>query len=368
MPELRGKALSLKKALYGMRQAGQCWWKFLLGILQRLGFVATEVDQSLYIFRSGTAVIAIWIHVNDGVLASNSANAISYFKTSLVSHFDFKWSDQLDQIVGLECVFGEGEVAITQQRLTHGRDPFPVGQRLTCILGQWITADFAFAVNYLARHSMGPTAAHWDLLDHFVGYLKKTCNRGIWLCPGRSSLNLWSDAGWGGDLERSQTGFVLKLGDTPVLWGLKRQSVVALSTCTSEYVALSDLTQYLVQAINQLTQLAGDFDTTIFCDNQAAVQVSLDNKSRKRMRYLDRAFFFSTTPSASTASRLHGSRQATCWLTLSSKGSWGHCFSGHSLSLGQMGNDPIFWGGCRDLNTTHTWCLNMLVEKIVSCK
>ncbi|MBW0471930.1 hypothetical protein O181_011645 [Austropuccinia psidii MF-1] len=324
MPELRGKALSLKKALYGMRQAGRCWWKFLSGILQRLGFVATEVDQSLYIFRSGTAIITIWIHVDDGVVASNSADVISNFKTALLFHFDIKWSDQLDRIVGLECVFGEGEVTIAQRRLTDGildayprqvfpRDsPLPVlplGESLPSVSSQDATPfrsvvgslaylvsgsrpDLAFAVNYLARHSMGPTTTHWDLLDHVVGYLKKTRDRGIRLCPRKSSLNLWSDAGWGGDLKRSQTGFVLKMGDAPVLWGSKRQSVVALSTCAAEYVALSDSTQHLVQAINQLTQLAGEFDTTIFCNNQAAVQISIDNKSRKRMRYLDRAFFF----------------------------------------------------------------------------
>ncbi|MBW0502835.1 hypothetical protein O181_042550 [Austropuccinia psidii MF-1] len=189
MPELRGKAL------YGMQQAGQCWWKFLSGILQRLGFVATEVDQSLYIFRSGTAVIAIWIHVNNGVVASNSANAISDFKTALISHFDIKWSNQLNRIVGLECVFGKGEVAITQQRLTDGileayprqivtRDsPLPVlpmGESLPNISSQDATPfrlvigslaylvsgsrpDLAFAVNYLACHSMGPTGPHGGL-------------------------------------------------------------------------------------------------------------------------------------------------------------------------------------------------------------
>ncbi|MBW0561663.1 hypothetical protein O181_101378 [Austropuccinia psidii MF-1] len=76
------------------------------------------------------------------------------------------------------------------------------------------------------------------------------------------------------------------------IWGSKRKAVVALSTCATEYVALSDLTQHLVQEINQLTQLAGAFDKSIFCDNQAAVQVSINNPSQKHMRYLDREFFF----------------------------------------------------------------------------
>ncbi|MBW0484406.1 hypothetical protein O181_024121 [Austropuccinia psidii MF-1] len=37
--------------------------------------------------------------------------------------------------------------------------------------------------------------------------------------------------GWGGDLKCSQTGFIINLGDTPILWGSKRKTVVALSTC-----------------------------------------------------------------------------------------------------------------------------------------
>ncbi|MBW0469391.1 hypothetical protein O181_009106 [Austropuccinia psidii MF-1] len=139
---------------------------------------------------------------------------------------------------------------------------------------------------------MGLTAAHWELLDYVIGYLLKTCTRGIHLRPGTPSLNLWSNAGWGGDLKHSQTGFMIKLGDAPILWGSKRQIVVGLSTCSAKYITLSNSTQHLVQAINQLDQLTSDFEKTISCDNQAAVQVSVDNKSCKHMHYLDHTFFF----------------------------------------------------------------------------
>ncbi|MBW0547315.1 hypothetical protein O181_087030 [Austropuccinia psidii MF-1] len=78
-------------------------------------------------------------------------------------------------------------------------------------------------------------------------------------------------------------------------WALssfERQGVVALSTCAAEYIALSDSTQHLVQAICQLTHLTKDFDKTTFCNHQAAVPVSIDILSRKQIGYLNCALFF----------------------------------------------------------------------------
>ncbi|MBW0476849.1 hypothetical protein O181_016564 [Austropuccinia psidii MF-1] len=309
----------LRKALYGMKQVGRCWWLHLLGILETLGFTSCEVDMSRYVFRNDETIIAIWIHVDDGVIASNSPTAIERFRETLFSTFEIKWSENMKPIVGLECIFGEGEVTISQNRLTNEildayprkilqrNSPLPpiqtpalhvdglvmdampfrlvIGSLAYLVSGS--QPDLAFTVNYLARHLMAPTATHWDVLDHLVGYLLETRGHGTILRPGECALNLW-----GGELEQSQSGFMLKLGNAPILWGSKRQTVVALLTCAAEYIALSNLTQHLVQAINQLAQLAQDFKKTIFCDNQVAVQVSIDNLSCKRMRYLDRAFFF----------------------------------------------------------------------------
>ncbi|MBW0505800.1 hypothetical protein O181_045515 [Austropuccinia psidii MF-1] len=231
---LKGKVLRLKKAVYGMKQAGRCWWLSLSGILELMGFTVTEVDQSLCIFRNDQEVITIWIHADDGGVTSNSLGAISRFKTALCGELDIKWSDQLTHIVGLNCAFGEGEVTITQGHLTNGiLEAYP----------QCSTAGTACGVFYTQSGCIGPNAIpirgwflsvpskHWLLLDHVVGYLLKTCSHGIRLHPTSLALSLWSDAGWGGDLECSQSGFILKLGDAPIHWSSKRQTVVALSTC-----------------------------------------------------------------------------------------------------------------------------------------
>ncbi|MBW0468286.1 hypothetical protein O181_008001 [Austropuccinia psidii MF-1] len=285
IPSTKGKVLCLRKALYGMKQAGPCCWQHLSGILEHLGFTSCKVDQLLYVFRKGGMIVAIWMHIDNGVVTSNSPMAIVDFQKALCSNFEIKWSNTIRHIVGLECTFGEGEVTIMQSRLMEDilqaypravihhdcpLSPLPdttvpdkgvvmdatpfrlvVGSLAYLVSGSH--PDLAFTVNYLARHSMAPTAAHWEMLDHVVGYLLKTWKNGAVLRPGDLLLNLWSDAGWGGKLEHSQSGFILKLGDAPILWASKRQSVVALSTCAAEYIALSDLMQHLVQAIGQLT-------------------------------------------------------------------------------------------------------------------
>ncbi|MBW0467029.1 hypothetical protein O181_006744 [Austropuccinia psidii MF-1] len=224
-----------------MRQAGRCWWIFLSGILTWMGFSAMEVDQSLYIFCSGETIITIWVHVEDGVVTSNSATAMSDFKCQLCSKV-VKRDSPLPVLPQPSSAKKVDVLDMTAFRLV-------VGSLAYLISGS--RPDLAFVV----------------------------------------SLNLWSNAGWGGNLKQSQTRFMLKLGNTPILWCSKRQGAVALSTCAVEYVTLSDSTQNLVQAICQLTHLTNNFDKMIFCDNQAAVQISIDNLSRKQMRYLDHAFF-----------------------------------------------------------------------------
>ncbi|MBW0479790.1 hypothetical protein O181_019505 [Austropuccinia psidii MF-1] len=208
----------------------------------------------------------------------------------LCAELNIKWLDMEQQIVGLKCGVGEGEVTITQRRLTDSildtylRQvlrhylPLPVLPVETQIpdakvldpttfcsvigsLAYLVGGSrpyLAFAINYLVCHSMGPTMENWELLDHVIGYLLRTHNCGIQLRLGNLSLTLWSNAGWGGDLKPLQIGFIIQLGEAPVIWGSKRQTVVALSTCAAEYVALSDSTQHLVQAINQVTQFAGN--------------------------------------------------------------------------------------------------------------
>ncbi|MBW0518166.1 hypothetical protein O181_057881 [Austropuccinia psidii MF-1] len=222
-----------------MKQAGHCWWLHLLGILEKLGFTSCEVNMSLYVFRKDETIIAMWIQVDDGMIASNLPKAIKQFREALCSNFEIKWRI-------IQCnspLLPIPTMTSNVKGIVMDTRPFRLVIGLLAHLVSGSRPDLVFAMNYLARHSTALMATHWDVLDHHIGYLLKTWGHGIILRP-------------------------------------------------AEYIALSNSTQHLVQAINQLTQLAQDFKKTIFCDNQAAVEVSIKNLSCKCMRYLDRAFFF----------------------------------------------------------------------------
>jgi hypothetical protein len=152
--------------------------------------------------------------------------------------------------------------------------------------------DISFAVNLLARFSGNPSEDHWVALDYLVGYLKGTTGMKLEYKGEGVSLDLWTDANWGGEHERSTSGFVVKMNGDSIAWGAKRQTVVALSTCAAEYIALSDGTQHLAALSILLEDIKHTVKMNIFCDNETAILIAGDNTSKKKTRYLIRAFYF----------------------------------------------------------------------------
>jgi hypothetical protein len=65
-----------------------------------------------------------------------------------------------------------------------------------------------------------------------------------------------------------------------------------MSTCAAEYVALSIATQTLANIKIVLDDVCPVATYAILCDNQAAVLVATDNASKKKIKYLQRAFYF----------------------------------------------------------------------------
>ncbi|MBW0514483.1 hypothetical protein O181_054198 [Austropuccinia psidii MF-1] len=111
--------------------------------------------------------------------------------------------------------------------------------------------DSTFAVNFLARFNHSPTEDCWLLLDHIIGYLNNTTNKMLLLTPKpHQTLELWTDANLGVQFEWSTSVVLILYAGCQIKCILKRQRMVTMITCASEYVALGETAQHLAHPIN----------------------------------------------------------------------------------------------------------------------
>ncbi|KAI7934105.1 hypothetical protein MJO29_016536 [Puccinia striiformis f. sp. tritici] len=303
------------KAMYGTKQAARCWWQFFKKQMEKVEFVASELEQSVYIYRRGGEFVIIWLHVDDGFVVGSSKGLLKSLREAMEKELKIKWSEGYKRLVGINIKQNGGEIHLDQGKLakqivedyhwpivtrrsTLPDEPLeintydPVGPtEYRSIVGSLMylsggtRPDMPYAVNLLARYSSNPSY-------FLIGYLKRSISTKLIFKGHNDTLDLWSDANWGGEHERSTSGYVVKyLGDS-VAWGAKRQTIVALSTCASEYIALSDSSQVLAGITILLDEIQHTVPMNIYCDNQTAILVANDNASKKKMKYLLRAFYF----------------------------------------------------------------------------
>jgi hypothetical protein len=252
LPVPPGHACLLKKALYGTKQAGRCWWQHLSSLLAGLGYVCSQYDGSIYILQSPVGNTAIWIHVDDGIVTGPSTAALHKLLADVSSSLEVKWADTLSDIVGLRISRNTSGFLISQPKLTEkilkehwdgsssSKTPLPTGNlpltaaegtgvdpsRYLSIIGSlsYLSAgsrpDITYAVNFLARFSKAPSNEHWKCLSHLLGYLAATRARHLSLFPNSDSPRLccFADANWGGEFSRSTYGYIVLFHGCPIAW------------------------------------------------------------------------------------------------------------------------------------------------------
>ena len=69
-----GQALLLRKAIYGTKQAGRCFYRWIKSILTADGWVQSASDPSMFTWSDADTGLCIGvIYVDDGIIASPGA-------------------------------------------------------------------------------------------------------------------------------------------------------------------------------------------------------------------------------------------------------------------------------------------------------
>uniref|UniRef100_A0A3Q7HIY5 Reverse transcriptase Ty1/copia-type domain-containing protein n=1 Tax=Solanum lycopersicum TaxID=4081 RepID=A0A3Q7HIY5_SOLLC len=118
--------------------------------------------------------------------------------------------------------------------------------------------DIAFAVQYLSQYMHSPKVSHMVAATRVIKYVKQSPGLGVFMSAHVSScLTAYCDADWAAciDTRKSVTGFLIKLGDSPISWKSKKQSTISRSSAEAEYRSLASTVAEVVWLTGLLKEI-----------------------------------------------------------------------------------------------------------------
>jgi hypothetical protein len=184
--------------------------------------------------------------------------------------------------------------------------------------------DITFAVSQVARFTSAPKESHATAVKMIIRYLKKTEKKGLIVKPtGSLNIKVWCDADYAGlhrsepdaspDSAKSRLGFIITVGDVPLVWKSQLIHEICLSTTMSEYASLTTAICTLVPIHRMLNHLLEHlqlpdtevtFSCKVFEDNAACFSLATNQRITQRTRYFNVKwhFFWTQVKGSRTAS------------------------------------------------------------------
>jgi len=156
--------------------------------------------------------------------------------------------------------------------------------------------DIFYGVGFVSRYMEKPMQTHWLAAKRILRYIKGTMNLGLFYAYGdEAKLVGYSNDDWGCDQDerKSTTGYVFYFSSTAFSWTSKKQAIVTLSTCETEYVAASSTACEAIWLRNLLKELEYPQEelTMIYVDNQSAIKLAKNPVQHGRSK-LDTKYHF----------------------------------------------------------------------------
>jgi transposase InsO family protein len=313
------KFLKLLKALYGLKQSPRLWYKTLVRELESLGYQMTPTDAC--VFRHKTGKCTLTIVVDDILQATNEEELRTQVEQRLDEKFGIK---AFGDVVNMEnhvkvsqkqyilqilerfnmhkCKPAATPAKVSQDQNEDMDRQAPAGTPYRQLVGALLylfhtRPDICAAVVKLSTKLENPTQGDWKAAKRVLRYLSGTLDKGI-VYPKEVELKLWahSDSDWAGckKTRRSTSGYVVYLGNSPISWKSKMQSVVALSSCEAEYMALVECIKEVLWIRMHLKELGITLEqpVVIGIDNTAAMALAKNPVLHEKSKHIDTRHHF----------------------------------------------------------------------------
>ncbi|CAI7876183.1 unnamed protein product [Closterium sp. NIES-53] len=330
-----GTQWSLRRPVYGLRQAPREWHDTLRTTLAALGFAPSTADPSLFL-RTDTSLppFYILVYVDDLVFAIADTAGLAHVKSELQKRHTCTDLGELRSYLGLQITRDRAQrtITLTQSHLVqqvlqrfgftysspqatplstrHSLSALPSDESVEpsgpypelvgCLmyLMTCTRPDLAYPLSILARY-VAPgrhRPEHMAAAKRVLRYLCSTLGLGLVL-GGRRPVVLTghADASWADDqaTQRSSQGYTFSLGSGSVSWRSTRLSSVLGSCCEAEIYAGAMAAQELRWLTYLLTDLGEPprSPPVLYVDNKAMLALCQEHRLEHRTKHIALRYF-----------------------------------------------------------------------------
>ncbi|KAM2757556.1 hypothetical protein PS2_019291 [Malus domestica] len=252
----------LHKAIYGLKQSPRAWYAKLSSMLEREGFLISNVDSSLFVWNGTRGKLVVLIYIDDLIITGDNAFEIGALKASLHQTFVIKDLGKLKYFLGIEMENSQQGLFLNQRKYVMDlleeakfTDCKPVvtpidnklklttdGEALKnvtyyqILVGKLIyltitRLDITFAVSLVSQFKHAPTVEHLNIVKRILRYLKGSIDKGILMRNNHSTeIHVYTNADWAGSAidRKSTTRYCTFVGGNIVTWKSKKQQVLSI--------------------------------------------------------------------------------------------------------------------------------------------
>ncbi|CAI7794943.1 unnamed protein product [Closterium sp. NIES-53] len=287
-----GTQWSLRRPVYGLRQAPREWHDTLRTTLAALGFAPSTVDPSL-VLRTDTSLSPFYVpvYVNDLVFATADTEALTLVKSELQKRHTCTDMGELRSYLGLQITRDRAQrtITLTQSHMVHQvlqlfGFHFSSPQPTSLSTGHSLSAP-------LLDKSVEPSGPYPELVGCLI-----TSGMGLVL-GGRGPVVLTghADASWVDDsaTQRPSQGYTFSLGSGSVSWRSTRSSSVLSSSCEAEIYAGAMAAQELRWLTYLLTDLGEQprSPPVLYVDNKAMIALCQEHRLEHITKHIPLRYF-----------------------------------------------------------------------------
>ncbi|CAI7820011.1 unnamed protein product [Closterium sp. NIES-54] len=287
-----GTQWSVRRPVYGLRQAPRKWHDTLRTTLAALGFAPSTAHPSLFL-RTHTSrpLFYVLVYVDDLAFATADTEALALVKAELQERHICNDLGELQSYLGLQITRDRACRTIT---LTQSHMVQQVLQRFdfTWSLPQPTPLSTGLLLSPPpSNESVEPSGPYPELVGCLI-----TSGMGLMLRgPGPVVLTGHSDASWADDqmTHRSTQGYSFSLGSGSVSWRSTRSSSVLSSSCEAEIYAGAMAAQELRWLTYLLTDLGEQpcSPPVMYVENKAMIALCQDQRVEHRTKHIALRYF-----------------------------------------------------------------------------